>query len=827
MNSKLNIKLVNAPCAAGKTYVALKKIAWAEKISNQLTILAQPTVELCEESFKQSQSTYKMLITSKVSSHSFDVASQLTITEDDNAFKQLLNAIITKNKQLRDAEYSNTGVTIITTHANLINLKLSGFTDLHEWTVVWDEVPGFTISLPKKIPLTFQFIKDCFEVEDKTGECGLLKVTNQKLLNEVLELDEIMFTGFRDFKNVLLASDIVDIHVDNEQYEKFTRLEGDSFELRSLATLKPQFFGNTKETIIMGANITNSLIYKALFSDAHFVSHKTSWEKELRFQKHDGSNTTIFYGYDGRWSQNKANKINSNGQTYLQALVDATANKWKGKQWAYLSNIQKTVKGNKINKITLPPLTRAFDLPKKPYGFNKYSHIERIASFTALIPHPDFISIFTSSTGLSVEEFLLANYYETVYQSLMRGTMRDPNNTNHKEFVVPDKDTAEWLSGEIFIGAEIVKLDLPDEAKKKPGFAATGMAATATDRMRKKREKDKNELLRDLYEVQSLDFASYVFSGKFDKTGTPITDINDVDSFSKKLRTFFDRETNDKHNNDLLCPAMMDASRSSETSRGKDNVVAAKHIYLDIDDGDMTHEDFAAMFPKWRMIVYSTFSSTTAKPRWRVIIPTEDIMTAAIYERMAQHINKVLKRKGYHPKKDIKKAEKQSVWKCSGLDLSKLGPSNMMYLPVRNSSHPNEWFFEDYNDNKRKVISAYDIISNVKTTMTVGDDIEVMEELEKVTQKPKKSNKLEEIRRKLAAKNPELMEAKKQNAITTYHSTAKGAGLRNDAFWKLGVSLKKAGYDYHDIEVILKSEADDNDRKNQIKSIISNLKKAK
>ncbi|AQS85139.1 MAG: hypothetical protein ABF876_09820 [Acetobacter aceti] len=690
MDHPLNINLVNAPCAAGKTYVALKKIAYAEEVSNQLTILAQPTVELCEESYKQSQSRYKMLVTSKVSSHSFDVASQLTITEDDNAFKQLLSTILTKNKQLRDPDFNETGITIITTHANLINLRLSGFNDLHEWVVVWDEVPGYTIQLPSKIPLTFQYIKDCFEIEDQTGECGLLKVINKKQLEDTLAADEVMNNGYHDFKNVLLADDIVDIHVDSQQYNNFVDLTDDSFSLKSLATLRPQFFGDTRETIIMGANITNSLIYKALFSDADFVKHKTSWEKELRFQKHDGSKVTIYYGYEGRWSQNKANKINIKSETYLQALVDAAANQWKGKQWAYLSNIEKTVKGKKRNQIKLPPLTRAHELPKKPYGFNKYSHIERIASFTALIPHPDFVSLFTAATGISIEEFLLANYYETVYQSLMRGTMRDPDNKNPKEFVLPDKDTADWLASEVFAGAKLVKFDLPDEAPKKSGRPTTGTAANATDRSRKRREKEKNELLKDLHDAQSLDFASYVFAGKFDKTGTPITDVNDVDLFSNQLKTFFDRETDDKHNNDLICPAMMDASRSTETSRGKDNVIAAKHIYLDIDDGDMRHEDFAAMFPKWRMIVYSTFSSTTAKPRWRVIIPTQDIMTAAIYERMAQHINKVLKRKGYHPKKDIDKAGKQGIWKCSGLDLSKLGPTNMMYLPVRNAAHPNE-----------------------------------------------------------------------------------------------------------------------------------------
>ncbi|AQS85140.1 MAG: hypothetical protein ABF876_09825 [Acetobacter aceti] len=110
--------------------------------------------------------------------------------------------------------------------------------------------------------------------------------------------------------------------------------------------------------------------------------------------------------------------------------------------------------------------------------------------------------------------------------------------------------------------------------------------------------------------------------------------------------------------------------------------------------------------------------------------------------------------------------------------------------------------------------------------MTVDDDMEIIEEIEKA--KPKtKSNKLDDIRRKLAAKNPELMEAKKNNAIIAYQSTPKGSGLRNDAFWKLGLALKKAGYDYIEIESTLKNIADDSDRRKQIKSIISNLKKAK
>ena len=49
---------------------------------------------------------------------------------------------------------------------------------------------------------------------------------------------------------------------------------------------------------------------------------------------------------------------------------------------------------------------------------------------------------------------------------------------------------------------------------------------------------------------------------------------------------------------------------------------ACRGIWLDNDGGDLTHQEFARLFPRLRMVISNSYSSTAEKPRWRVFIPT-------------------------------------------------------------------------------------------------------------------------------------------------------------------------------------------------------------
>ena len=61
-------------------------------------------------------------------------------------------------------------------------------------------------------------------------------------------------------------------------------------------------------------------------------------------------------------------------------------------------------------------------------------------------------------------------------------------------------------------------------------------------------------------------------------------------------------------------------------------------IWLDNDGGDLTHQEFARLFPRLRMVICNSYSSTPEKPRWRVFIPTTVAMPIVAHEAICQQI---------------------------------------------------------------------------------------------------------------------------------------------------------------------------------------------
>jgi hypothetical protein len=89
---------------------------------------------------------------------------------------------------------------------------------------------------------------------------------------------------------------------------------------------------------------------------------------------------------------------------------------------------------------------------------------------------------------------------------------------------------------------------------------------------------------------------------------------------------------------------------------------------LDKDGGDLTLDQFAALFPDLRIIAYNSFNSTTEKPRWRAYIPTKTIMTAEVHELVARSMIRRMEQAGY---------------KNHGFDMTKLPAASLFYRPCQ------------------------------------------------------------------------------------------------------------------------------------------------
>jgi hypothetical protein len=254
-----------------------------------------------------------------------------------------------------------------------------------------------------------------------------------------------------------------------------------------------------------------------------------------------------------------------------------------------------------------------------------------------------------------------AGYWQAVYQALMRASPRNPDDSNPKTVIVMDYATADWLAG-MFPGCTVAPLggldDMP--AKGKPDRHRTH--DYDADRKRAHRDQFKSELRIALDLVVGGERAARHFSpsiaelrqrmsefgfgkdaalctmGRADLDaigGTVYASIyraepldffplDDTDAFVDGLRYFHQFSYESKELNGLISPAIFDQSLSDETSRGLVNIRAIWGIWLDNDGGDLTHEEFARLFPRLRMLIVNSFSSTPANPRWRVFIPTTD-----------------------------------------------------------------------------------------------------------------------------------------------------------------------------------------------------------
>ena len=228
----------------------------------------------------------------------------------------------------------------------------------------------------------------------------------------------------------------------------------------------------------------------------------------------------------------------------------------------------------------------------------------------------------------------------------------------------------------------------------------------------------------------------------------------------------------------MLAPAMFDPALSDQTDKGNDNVVYVRHVWLDFEDGDLKPKDFPNLFPEWRMVVVNSFSHTVEKPRFRVIIPTTEIMTRAIYTAIQEYIRSKLENAGYYVGK-IAKSSKGVL--RSGLDISKQAANSQFYLPTQ--AQVNDGSFFHYYEDDREFLNA--------TEWIVDADIPTAPEPEQEETFCNWSRSADET----------LVEV----AIAKWHSAAKGHG--NEAFFQLAVDLRGAVLGKDEIESTLRIQA--------------------
>jgi hypothetical protein len=570
------------------------------------------------------------------------------------------------------------------------------------------------------------------------------------------------------------------------------------------------------------------------------------------------------YATEEDWSKNFRDKLIAadDPMTVQDRVVQRVAETFADVEFAWMAN-----------KDTPDDIFkgRGQRLPNSPFGLNCYQHLHHAVILSALNPPPAHFS-FLDALGFDSREVKRAGYWQAVYQAVMRISPRNPDDLNPKTVIVMDRATAEWMAS-MFPGCTVAPLgglgDMP--VKGRPGRSREHDCDA--DRKRASRDKFKIELQVALDLVAGGDRAARhcspaiaelrqqmsefghgtdtalgtmgradldaiggtVYASIYHAEPLDFFPLDDLEAFVDGLRFFHVESYQSKEANGLISPAIFDPALSDETSRGLANVRAIWGVWLDNDGGDLTHEEFARLFPRLRMVIFNSYSSTREKPRWRAFIPTTVAMPIIAHKAICQQIMRTVNRDGYWSKKQLDADPRIKSRKHHGFDLGKLTPSSLFYLPCQ-SENPVHSFFIDHNLASRQPLDPYVWAgyaanhhrpepepSAQPTTPTVAEPVQQ-------TMPPTVCSKLRRMRELLAdeeaAKVQDDKARRQAAAIQKWHDTPAETG--NRAFFQLAVDLRRIGLSMAEIGDVLRLEADNarhpTERRREIKSIMRTLR---
>jgi hypothetical protein len=205
------------------------------------------------------------------------------------------------------------------------------------------------------------------------------------------------------------------------------------------------------------------------------------------------------------------------------------------------------------------------------------------------------------------------------------------------------------------------------------------------------------------------------------------------------------------------------------------------------------------------MIVHSSWSSTEARPKWRVIIETDAALDIEGYKAVTGHIMKRLNERDFWTQKqiDAKPHLMKSAKGIHGFDVSKLNPACILFLPSQGGD-PTQAYVRDVNDG-RSPMPVYTVLA--KADLTQDEETAVrppMELLKPVYQPVMHTNpQMRAIVEKLMADKSAGFESSKARKVATamdrWNSEWDRPGQRDNGFWLLGVHLRNAGCDAREI----------------------------
>lgn len=801
----MKINYLNALAGAGKTFQAIENYAVEEARRGERILVAMPTKALIEEQIAKLANA-GITVTQIV-------ASEQPKGDEESVASRLLH-------KLRQPDAS--GQIVLITHEGLKMLRYSGTLD---WHLIIDEAPQVHYAFDLMIDEEILRLINATERSPSLWK-GLTEFNLRKDPAKVLDIPKDV-TKRRPVHKLAwaLRTDHTDVFVPDSAIEALMVSDPSGKKLAAFSLVRPKLVEPFNSTLILSANFHNTLTYHLW----HLLGVKFIEERELganlRFQEHDGSRATIHYVMDKPWSSAMQKKRNcADGPTVHAHIVEKVSDLFGDEPFLWVAN-----KGHGENLFEANP--NAVRLPNVSHGLNGYQDHDNIVFLSALNPNPNELAYF-KKLGLTEEQVKISRFYEAAYQSIMRCSLRSQGDTRPVSVIVMDRSTADYLH-QLLPGSSIEKLDwVHDEHVSRMPSGRKRMYSDNADRQRAYRTRKKKSDLHKMFATRcdKLMIDNHVSaggsSGRYDLTIN--TNIQNVTSWfwgeqfnSRTARfasaSFLHDSVGDfigelkrlsltaypiKESIPLISPACFNPDNMAEKDRATQNIEFLRGIWLDNDGGEVSPEAVPGIFRDLQMVIFNSHSSTKAKPRYRVFIPTTSVFSVETHNTIMRGIWELLHKEGFEADKESEAVDGR---RFHGFDWGKRQAASLFHLPCQAADASGNLFLEYMGDGRRP--------------------LEPTEWIRKYHEEPLAESTVGDDQRSIdLGVDWERAEAAKAK----WRNSPKISGHGNSEFFQLSLKLTSAGMPYDQIERELKQEAvyalNPSKRRRQIPSIISWLK---
>jgi hypothetical protein len=427
---QMDIWYISALCGSGKTHHLINRAYELAKSGHRVLVL-QPTIELIER-------TIELELLTKPNHPKYKVFHR------KKSGGSVASAISKHSKAGDELD----GTIVFATHQVLPYIRY--FAESSRWHVLMDEEMQVHACNQYVVPDTHSLLTDHLQLEPHKDVYSKITASDLEAIEDIARnkrKDQVL-EQFRSAAQIL-RNDNYESYVNTKQYGEL--LVGPHKTLTIHSVLNPSVLAGFGSVTMASALFEDSMIYKLWSKMGVNFIEDAALTDDLLFTEHEkGSLVTIFYAEESTWSRNRRkSRIEDSETTILDEFVRAVAAKYEGREFLFQANrdVKDTIFGDNAKRI-----------PNVPHGLNIFSHVHNIAFLSSLNPPPEHFRFMERCWEISGDELKRAVYCSTVYQAVMRGSIRDPNNEDDKIAIVPDRFVADYLHG-VFPGSHVFRLD--------------------------------------------------------------------------------------------------------------------------------------------------------------------------------------------------------------------------------------------------------------------------------------------------------------------------------------------------------------------------------